>query len=403
MTRRVITTAVVAAAAGFAAAGIAVGLDRAVGRLQRGPTAVIILAPVLGLLVNTTVRRFVGRRAGPASLDAYMDTYHGRPVSDRSCAARIIGGSATVGLGGALDATGPASVIGIWIGDLGRRFTRRTGPALVVVGVAAGLGAVLHSPIAAAVLAVEIPFREGLSWRRLPPALVGSVVGYFARSSMSGYSVTWRTAVGVVGLRDILIALGLAVLAGISSRLVARLSTTAEHGLGPRLVREWHHVIAGGAALAGLAAISLAGFGHTAISLGDGNSSLTRAATTSTVGLLAFLAVRAGASGATMLGRGTGGLIVPLLVLGWIAGTALGRGLDGNVPLLAVTGAATLLGAGYRVPLAALIWLAEVTHSVAAVLLGAVVVLIAHRVGGGRSVSTAQRVSPGLSSRERSA
>ena len=68
-----------------------------------------------------------------------------------------------------------------------------------VIGTAAGLGAVLHSPVAAGVLAVEIPFREGLAWRRLPAAVVGSTVGYFARASMSGFGVPWRTAAGVVG------------------------------------------------------------------------------------------------------------------------------------------------------------------------------------------------------------
>ena len=111
-------------------------------------------------------------------------------------------------------------------------------------------------------------------------------------------------------------------------------------------------------------------------------------------GLCALLALRAAASGVTMLGRGVGGLIIPLLVLGSIAGQVLGRIFDGNLALLSVIGATTLLGAGYRVPLAALVWLAESTHSVPAVALGCVVVLITQAVGGGRSVSTAQRIHP---------
>ena len=393
-TQRLLVAAGVAATAAFASAGAAVGVEHLLARVLDGPTAVILLAPVAGLVLNTLIRHYLGRRAGPASLDAYMDTYHGRRVDDRAFAARTLGSAATLGLGGALDVTGLAALLGTWAGDLGRRITRRPGPTMVVIGTAAGLGAVLHSPVAAGVLAAEIPFREGLTWRRLPAAILGSTIGYFARASMSGFGIPWRTAAGVVGLRDIFIALGLAVLAGIASRLVARLSRSAETGLGPALQREWHHVLLGGGALAGLAAISLAGFGHRAVSLGTGMQSLGWAATASTGGLVALLVVRAAANGATVLGRGAGGLVIPLLVLGWIAGSALGRGLDGNVPLLAIVGATTMLGAGYRVPLAALVWLIECTHSFPALFLGAVVVLIAQRVGGGSSVSTAQQLRP---------
>jgi len=106
---------------------------------------------------------------------------------------------------------------------------------------------------------------------------------------------------------------------------------------------------------------------------------------------MALLVVRAVATGASVLGRATGGLLLPLLVLGFIAGHAVGDYFDGNVGLLAIIGASALLGAGYRVPFAALAWLAESTHSVPAIAVGGAAVLIAHSVGGGRSVSTAQR------------
>ena len=86
--------------------------------------------------------------------------------------------------------------------------------------------------------------------------------------------------------------------------------------------------------------------------------------------------------------------MLPLLVLGLVAGHAAGETFDGNLGLLSIVGAAALLCAGYRVPFAALIWLAECTHSVPAIALGSVAVLIAQRVGGGRSVSTAQRPLP---------
>ena len=150
----------------------------------------------------------------------------------------------------------------------------------------------------------------------------------------------------------------------------------------------------GAAVLAGLAAISLAAFDDVPVSLGPGFGALRWAATASTAGLGALLAVRALATGASVLGRGTGGLFVPLLVMGLIAGHAAGDVFNGNLGLLAMIGAATMLGAGYRVPFAALVWVAESTHSVPAVAVASVAVLIAQSVGGGRSVSTAQRPLP---------
>jgi len=377
--------------AAAATAAATYGTDRLSRWVGTRSAMIVVLAPLVGLLVNTAVRHYAGRRAGPASIDAYIAAYHGHPVADRPSAARVAGGVATVGLGAALDSSGLAGVLGTWIGARARRLAGWTGPDLIVVGAAAGFGAALHSPVAAGIIAVEIPFREGGNWRRLPLALMGSVAGYAARGAIDGYRLPWRTHIGVVGVRDVVLILVMALIAGFVSRAVARVSTGAQSGLGPVFAREWHHVLSGGALLIGLGLISQAGFGRLhPVAFGPGTMSLGWAATASAGGLCALVAVRATATGASVLGRGTGGLIVPLLVLGFVAGLALGKGFHGNVALLSIVGAATLVAAGYRIPVAALVWLAESTHSITAVALGGVVILVAYRVGAGHSVSTAQ-------------
>lgn len=384
--------AVVAAVAAFAAAGVAYGIERVLARVVDGPTTIILLMPAFGLVVNAVVRHVAGRRGGPASVEAYIDAFHGEPVELRVSAARVVGGAADVGLGVALDPAGVVMLLGSSIGETARRWFKLAGPDLLVVGAAAGLGAALQSPIAGGFLAIEVPFRDGANWRRLPLALTGSVVGFVARGIIDDFRLPFRTDIGVVGVRDILLALALAVLAGFASRLVSWLASHAQRGLSPVFGREWQQVFTGGAVLVALAAISLAAFDDVPVSLGPGPVALGWAATaTSVAGLGVLIAVRAVATGASVLGRGTGGLFLPLLVLGVIAGHAVGEIFDGNVGLLGIIGAATLLGAGYRVPFAALIWLAESTHSVPAVAVGGAAVLIAHSIGGGRSVSTAQR------------
>lgn len=390
-----VTVAVVATgAAAFAVAGAVRGTEELLSRLLDAPAWLTIVLPAIGLVANSAIRYFGARRSGPASVDAYIDSYHGRTVDDRQSLARSMGGAASVGTGAAVDAVGLGVLLGTWFGDLARRILRTGAPDLLVLGAAAGFGAALDSPIAGGVLAVEIPFREGVSWRRLPIALFGSVAGYLARSATDGFSIPWRTEVGVVGLRDVLVAVGLAVLAGLASRAVALLARRADIGLGTTYSRERYHLVSAALLLVALGLLARSAFDGVPVHLGAGTSSLGWAATASGSGLVALIALRAAASGASVLGRATGGLVVPLLVIGMLSGRLLGQAFDGNMVLLTAIGAAAVLGAGYRVPLAALVWLAEATHSLPAVALGTAVVLIAQRVGGGRSVSTAQRSEP---------
>jgi len=384
----------VAACAGFGAAAAVWGIERLLQRVVTAPAWLTVLLPAVGLLINTAVRYVGARRSGPSSIDAYMDAYHGRHYDDRQYAVRVVGSAATVGTGGALDPIGMGVVLGTWVGTLIRRWANSAGPELLVIGAAAGFGAALHSPVAGGLLAVEIPFRRGVAWRHLPVALLGSTAGYLARASIDGFALPWWTPVGVVGIRDVLLALGLAVVAGVASRGVSLLSRSAESGLGPVFSRERHHLLTAAVLLTVLGVLARIGFDGVPVHLGPGTAALGWATTATSAGLCGLLAMRAAVSGATVLGRGTGGLLLPLMVLGFVAGQLLGKVFDGNVALLAIIGAATLLGAGYCVPLAALVWLAESTHSVPAVALGCVVVLITQAVGGGRSVSTAQRPNP---------
>jgi Chloride channel protein EriC len=78
--------------------------------------------------------------------------------------------------------------------------------------------------------------------------------------------------------------------------------------------------------------------------------------------LLLVVVLRCLATGATTAGGGAGGLFVPLVV----AGALLGRAAAGIVgrtedTMFLIIGVAAFLGAGYRVPLAAVMFVAETT------------------------------------------
>jgi chloride channel protein, CIC family len=105
-----------------------------------------------------------------------------------------------------------------------------------------------------------------------------------------------------------------------------------------------------------------------------------------------ILVLRALATSATVAGAGVGGLFVPLVVMGALLGrlcsTATG---DARTSLFVVLGVAAFLGAGYRVPLAAVMFVAETTGRPGFVVPGLLAAVAAELVMGSTSVTSYQR------------
>ena len=106
------------------------------------------------------------------------------------------------------------------------------------------------------------------------------------------------------------------------------------------------------------------------------------------------LLVRCLATAVTVAGGGVGGLFVPLVVAGALLGRMAVEVIgDGNTTLFVVVGVAAFLGAGYRVPLAAVMFVAEVTGRPGFVVPGLLAAVAASLVMGSASVTTYQRAT----------
>ena len=114
--------------------------------------------------------------------------------------------------------------------------------------------------------------------------------------------------------------------------------------------------------------------------------------------LAAILVLRCLATATTLAGGGVGGLFIPLVVVGAIVGRGVGDLVNPLDPTLYVLlGMAAFLGAGYRVPLAAVMFVAETTGQPGFIVPALFAAVAAELVMGRQSITTFQRSPEGTS------
>ncbi|MEY2456408.1 MAG: chloride channel protein family [Acidimicrobiaceae bacterium] len=350
------------------------GFDRLVhgqlfDRLLEAPLWVQAVGPAIGLAVAAVLLRWPARGASPSTADEYIKDFHDpeHRLDVRPVPGRLAASAATLGSGAAMGFEGPAIYLGAAVGSwlqhrFSRFFSRADGKVLLVCGAAAGVAAIFKAPATGVVFALEVPYRQDLARRMLLPAMFAAAASYVVFVAINGTEPLFPIAgAPPFDLRD----LGGAALLGLACGAGARLFTTglraAKEVVGryPAPVR----VAAVGVVLAGLFA---AGRGITGRSLmiGSGYQAIGWALEPGhAVGaILGVFALRAMATILAVAGGGVGGLFVPLVTQGALLGAATGAVVGASdTTLFPLLGVAAFLGAGYRVPLAAVVFVAEST------------------------------------------
>ena len=107
--------------------------------------------------------------------------------------------------------------------------------------------------------------------------------------------------------------------------------------------------------------------------------------------ILTLFVLRGLATSAAVAGGGVGGLFIPLVVAGALTGALVGNVIDpGDLDLFIVIGVAAFFGAGYRVPLAAVMFVAETTGRPSFVVPGLIAAVAAELLMGGASITQYQ-------------
>jgi chloride channel protein, CIC family len=396
-------SAVTGALVGLSVAGFEwVTREQLFAWLLRQPKPVRAVAPLAGLVLAAAALRWLAGGAGPGTADEFIRNYHDthQRLDTKPFLGRLLGGVATLGLGGAMGFEGPSMYIGATIGStLQRRlsslFSRDDAKVLLVAGAAAGVAAIFKAPATGAVFAIEVPYQDDTARRMLLPALTAAAVSYMTYVALLGTTPLLPVRAGnpAFDLRDLGGAVLIGLLAGVGARAFAVVikwakRLTASVGAPVRIV------LAGGA-MAALFALS-EGLFHEGLTLGSGYRTVAWSTDPRHgIGLvMALFLLRGVATVATVAGGGVGGLFIPLVVEGALLGRAVGGAFGtAGTSLFPVIGIAAFLGAGYRTPLAGVMFVAESTGRPGFVVPGLIAAVVAQLAMGKQSVSPYQQAA----------
>jgi len=344
-----------------------VGLALSVAILQgyHGGQALQTLAPEVELGVPRARRGLLRWRVSPRDViraDLTADVVATAGAEERFpwhlAPPRIAAIIATVGLGAPMGTESPAAHIGVaagaWLGARGGLLQRLARPAALGGG-AASVAALIGNPLVGAVFVLELGRRRSvaLSAPRLAAALVGALVGWGINRAFDLSLI--RLNVPEIAPGGFAEAIGAALLVGAVTGTITSVVGSAIYRArgwqGPPLLK----LVAGGLVVVG-ASLLIVAIATPAAAFGPGAGAAAWAESPG-IGALTLLGVallRATATTAAVAAGGCGGVFVPFLAIGDIAGRALAPVVGVASDLAGAAGAAGGIAGGYRLPFTAL-------------------------------------------------
>jgi CIC family chloride channel protein len=363
------------------------------GTSTPGPFRPWMLAflPAIGALISGLITTRAPEARGGGG-DAMIEAYHhrGGVIRPRVLWVKWLASVFTLGLGGSGGREGPTMHIGAGIGSaVGSllHVNARERRVLMVAGVAVGMSAVFRTPLGAALLAIEVLYRDDFEAEALIPTLLASVVAYsvvvpiFGQATMFAHAAHYPfrpSHLPLYALLSLAIAcLSIAFVKGL--RGVDALSRRMS-------IPRWFSPAIGGLAL-GLFAVPIiilvgerlgtTGKGLGILGSGYGAAQMAIVGNDFLPGgwygvqlLLLLCAAKLVATSLTIGSGGSAGDFAPSLVLGGLFGGAFGRAVqilshDPSIDpgAFALVGMGTFYGGIAHAPISALIMVSELAGS----------------------------------------
>ena len=152
----------------------------------------ILLIPAVGGLLVGVLTHYWGPEAAGSGIDNLLDDFHNHAgqMRKRTAFAKFVASTLTISTGGSAGKEGPMALIGAGLGSLYGKVIKmgaRARRTLLLAGAAGGLGAIFRAPLGGAITAVEVLYREDFEADALLPCIISSVTAYTIYSSAMGF------------------------------------------------------------------------------------------------------------------------------------------------------------------------------------------------------------------------
>jgi CIC family chloride channel protein len=359
---------------------------RATGVHTFRPWILLVLPALGGLGCGLCTLRTPEARGGGGN-PMIRAFHHGRGIIPaRLIPLKMLASILTLGSGGAGGREGPTMLVGGAVGSLVGQLLpvgARERRILMLAGVAAGISAVFRTPLGAALLAVEVLYRDGFESDALIPAVLASVVSYSVVISIHGHTTLFGHAgafpfvpahlplYGLLAIAVSLLAIGFLFTMGLVRRTLGRLSVPrwAQPALGglalgmmmtPALVLAGPHLGVEGQGL------GMLGGGYGAVQLAISGAPWLPGGWPAVVLLAALALTKVVAASLTIGSGGSAGDFAPSLAMGGLLGGAFGCAArlvlaDPRIDpgAFALVGMGAFYGGVAHVPLSALVLVCE--------------------------------------------
>jgi CIC family chloride channel protein len=276
---------------------------------------------------------------------------------------------------------------------------------MLICGAAAGMSAVFRAPLTGIVFALEMPYRDDLAHEALVPSLIASVVSFVTLSSFLGSSPLFDfTGSTAFTRRDLYWSALLGLIVGLIAMVFVITFRRARAFFVRWDLPHWLKLALGGGltGLCGLLFLQI--YPGNLVPIGPNYEAVGEILNThhGTSQLLVFSALKLGATLFTLGAGGVSAMFVPLFLVGGSIGTAFGQSIvhSPDLGLYAAVGMASFISAGYKTPLAAVVFVAEATGGHAFIIPALIGAAVAYAASGDASASGDQRLHEGARVRE---
>ncbi len=355
-----------------------------------------------GLIAGLIVYRFAPEAEGHGT-DAAIEAFHhrARTIRARVPLVKTVASAITIGAGGSGGREGPTAQIGAGFGSFMARLLdldARDARIAVASGMGAGVGAIFRAPLGGAILAAEIPYRDGVESEAVVPGFVASIVSFAVFGSIIGFSPIFGEQLQAT-FSDPIQLVYYAII-GLAAGLVGRLYIHGFYWFSGRFhawsVPRWLKPAIGGLAV-GLMGIVLPGVLGTGYGWVQASMESETLMSIPLVVILVLPFAKILATALSIGSGGSGGVFGPGMFVGGLLGAGIWRLLEPVAPHVPLEPAAfvivamvALFGSIAHAPIAVMLMVAEMTGNLAMLAPAMLAVGLATLVVGDRTMYTSQ-------------